>query len=196
MLSIGNNPHEEKEALLLSPIAISGALDGEEIKLILDLVESLELSPGTVDGDVNSSHRSCKVGWLQFTDETAWVYGRMYDLVCLGNAAAFYFDPIDFVEPIMYVEYEEGDHFNWHFDLAAPPPFSSRKIAVTVQLSDSDDYRGGCLEFCMSPENSYTVTREKGSVIMYPTYLIHRIQPVTKGKRKSLVLWVGGTSFR
>jgi PKHD-type hydroxylase len=38
--------------------------------------------------------------------------------------------------------------------------------------------------------------KEKGAVVMFPSYLMHRITPVTKGVRKSLVLWVGGNTFR
>ena len=196
MITIGNNPNQENEALLLSPICLDQALTPDEIERIFVLTNKLEPTQATLNGKVETESRSCKTAWLPYDDEHAWLYGRLYDLVCVVNEHGYFFDPIDFVEPIMYCEYDVDDHYGWHTDLASHPPFSSRKLAITVQLSASDDYRGGTLEFAVTPETTYTVSRAKGSVLIYPTYIAHRIQPVTKGKRKSLVFWVGGTSFQ
>lgn len=195
MIAIGNNPNEECAALLLSPVCLDKALDSEEISRICKHVDKLEKTQATLNGKVETEFRSCKTAWVPYDDEHAWLYGRLYELVTLVNEEAYFFNPIDFVEPIMYCEYDVDDHYGWHTDLASHPPFSSRKLAITVQLSDSDDYRGGTLEFAITPESTYPVSRAKGSVLIYPTYIAHRIQPITKGKRKSLVFWVGGTSF-
>jgi PKHD-type hydroxylase len=194
MISIGNNPHEEKEVSLLSPGCMELALDAEEINRILEIVKGIELGDATVDGENNSEIRSCKVGWIPYEDETAWVYGRLYELGLLANEKLWGFDPVDMVEHIMYCEYHEGDHFDWHVDMGSPPPFNARKIAVSVQLSESDDYRGGNLFFMSG--GLHTVSRGKGSVIAYPTYIMHSVEKVTAGVRKSLVFWLGGKPFK
>jgi PKHD-type hydroxylase len=194
MISINKNLNEEYEALLLSPVCVEKELTSEEIQRITKLTDALELSPATVDGETQKQ-RSCKIAWLPYDEDHVWLYGRLYEMVDLVNKDGFHFDPIDMVEQIMYCEYEESDGFNWHYDCASVPPFSSRKLAITVQLSSSDDYRGGSLEFAVTPDHTYEVSRSAGSIIIYPTYLCHRIQPIISGKRKSLVFWVGGTSF-
>ena len=111
MITIGSNPHKEYETLLLSPLVLDGALDNDEVKRILAYASQIELEPGTVNGGVNTEHRSCKIGWLHYTDTTAWLYGRLYDLVSLANRSAFYFDPLDFIEPIMYADPSSSQSF-------------------------------------------------------------------------------------
>jgi len=194
MISIENNPHDLQEQLVVSPVVLEEALSNEEVEKILDATSKIEIHEATVDGVINKEIRSCKAGWLPYNDETAWIYGRLYDLVEYTNEKCFFFEPIDMVEPIMYCEYEEGDQYDWHVDIASPPPFSARKLAITVQLSKSDDYRGGTLLF--NTGGTYTVPRSLGTIIIYPGYLLHKIEPLRLGKRKSLVFWVGGNNFR
>jgi PKHD-type hydroxylase len=194
MISINSNPHELQEQLVVSPLVLPDALSQEEVRKILEATTKIDISKATVDSEVNTDIRSCNTGWLPYNDETAWIYGRLYDLVEYANENGFFFDPIDMVEPIMYCEYIEGDHYAWHVDIASPPPFSGRKLAVTVQLSTSDEYRGGSLMF--NTGGVYTAPRSQGTIIIYPTYLLHSVEPVRAGKRKSLVFWVGGNNFR
>lgn len=194
MLAINKNPHKEYNALLLSVAVFDEELTSSELQRIQKLMDSLPLTDATISGKIDAQ-RSCKIAWLPYDEDHLWIYGRLYELVQLANDKAFYFDPVDMVEQIMYCEYEEGDKFDWHYDTGSAPPFSSRKLAITVQLSSSDDYRGGSLEFFTTPGNTYEVSRAAGSVIIYPTYLCHQVQPIKSGKRKSLVFWVGGTSF-
>jgi PKHD-type hydroxylase len=72
---------------------------------------------------------------------------------------------------------------------------SLRKISVVIQLSDPTEYEGGELQV-MNGEEPYRVcNKEKGSLIMFPSFLLHRVTPVTKGCRRSLVLWISGPPF-
>jgi PKHD-type hydroxylase len=74
-------------------------------------------------------------------------------------------------------------------------PQNTRKISITIQLSNPDDYDGGDLEFWLgkTPEKA---PREQAFAVLFPSYLMHRVTPVTRGMRKSLVVWVGGDTFR
>lgn len=74
------------------------------------------------------------------------------------------------------------------------PGKANRKLSLVCQLSDPSEYEGG--EFQINPGGSILVPeRTKGTVIIFPSYLVHRVAPVTKGTRRSLVLWVEGPAF-
>ena len=194
MIYIENNPHELHEQLVMSPACIEEALSPSEIDEILKAVDGLELREATIDYEVNKNLRSCRTSWLPYSDKNAWIYGRLYDLVQEANDKCYLFEPIDMVEHIMYCEYDVDDHYAWHTDIASPPPFSGRKLAVTVQLSNSDDYRGGTLMF--NTGSIYTAPRSIGTMIVYPSYLLHSVEPIRSGKRRSLVFWVGGNNLK
>jgi PKHD-type hydroxylase len=76
-----------------------------------------------------------------------------------------------------------------------PGELSTRKVSVTVQLSDSDEYEGGDLEF-MRGSTAEQAPRGKGVVVIFPSYMLHRVTPITKGIRKSFVIWLGGSHYR
>jgi len=71
---------------------------------------------------------------------------------------------------------------------------NQRKISVTVQLSAPDEYEGGDLQFNIGRQ--ITAPRVQGAAVIFPSFYLHRVTPVTKGVRKSFVLWVGGEPYR
>ena len=82
-----------------------------------------------------------------------------------------------------------------------------RKISVTCQLSDNSEYKGGELEFDFRNNvpnnkdfNNFFKTTDKmtskGSIIVFPSFVWHRVKPVTKGVRDSLVMWNLGYPFK
>jgi PKHD-type hydroxylase len=198
MLAIDNNPNIEHEVLLLSPLSINNALTPSEIKDIQQIVSTLKLEKTTIGGEIRSDIHSANRAVIPYQTETLWIYGRLYDLVLLANTEGYRFDPLDFVEPMIYYEYDANDFYKWHTDIANIPPFSSRKLGVTVLINDSDDYRGGQIEFAMTPEpETFFVTpRSAGTIIIYPTYMPYRIQPITSGKKTFINFFLGGTSFK
>jgi PKHD-type hydroxylase len=100
-------------------------------------------------------------------------------------------------EQIQYTEYydHEKGHYDWHMDTGYGN-LSQRKISVTVQLSDTHEYEGGDLQ--LWPGGTYPLIspRGKGNVVIFPSFMMHRITPVTRGTRKSFVLWLGGGHYR
>jgi PKHD-type hydroxylase len=103
------------------------------------------------------------------------------------------------LDAVQYTEYHatENGHYGWHQDFG-PGMLSTRKISVTVQLSDPSEYEGGDLEYFIGgdPNNALKVQRDKGLVFIFPSYMMHRVTPVTKGIRRSFVLWVGGEHYK
>jgi len=125
-----------------------------------------------------------------------WLYDLLFPLALEANEKLFHFD-IDIVtDPIHYVIYpEDGGHLDWHMDTGAYG-VNKRKIAMTVQLSDPSEYEGGEFEIWFGGQQSVIVPREKGDVICFPAFCMHRVRPITKGQRKCLVFWTGGRPFR
>ncbi|MDB2656544.1 2OG-Fe(II) oxygenase [Crocinitomicaceae bacterium] len=72
---------------------------------------------------------------------------------------------------------------------------SARKLSVTVQLSDPDEYEGGDLEFMIN-HKTVKAPRKKGTIVVFPSFIMHRVTPITKGTRQSIVGWVSGPPYR
>jgi PKHD-type hydroxylase len=86
---------------------------------------------------------------------------------------------------------EQGGYYHWHHDVQwNGQAVSDRKLSVTVQLSGADEYEGGDFEFDEVKTNADF--RSKGTVLVFPSYLRHRIHPVTSGTRCALVAWFFG----
>ncbi len=125
--------------------------------------------------------------------------------VRIANKTDFGFD-IDGVQDMQYTEYDSSydGFYDWHVDTewCDSAYMFQRKISVTVQLSDSDEYEGGDFEIRNTEWNTFLESlpeggiRKKGTIIIFPSFVTHRVTPVTKGKRKSLVSWIDGSAFR
>ena len=134
--------------------------------------------------------RSSKVAWM---GHYKWLRDDLYEYIQQGNRNAFGVD-VDDVADIQYTEYHasEGGHYDWHIDTFwnQQKPYD-RKLSVTVQLSGPEEYEGGEFEFG-GIENPNDSSRQKGTVLIFPSYINHRVKPVTSGVRKSLVAWFEG----
>lgn len=171
----------------------------EELNWIDENVQSLPLVGGgiasTNDTDSIKSIRKSSVRWVPQNEQFEWIYDRIKDLVVEANNELWKFDLHSMPESIQFTEYyEDGGHYDWHMDIG-PNELSQRKISVTVQLSDPNDYEGGDLELLRGGSNPEKCIRSKGAVVIFPSYIMHRVTPVTKGTRKSFVLWLGGKHF-
>ena len=123
----------------------------------------------------------------------------------IANKTDFGFD-IDGVQDMQYTEYNSSDDgfYDWHVDTqwCDSDHMFQRKISLTVQLSDSDEYEGGDFEIMNTEWDTFLKSlpeggiRKKGTIIIFPSFVTHRVTPVTKGKRKSLVTWIDGSAFR
>ncbi len=120
---------------------------------------------------------------------TDWLFDRL-DVLFAKAAEAFGLSVGPLVEPVQILRYGEGCHFGrWHSD-AGLDMQDSRKVSVSVELSDAGDYQGGLLEIV--PD---TVGRPRslprGGAHFFPSRALHRVAPVTSGVRWSLVAWTG-----
>lgn len=170
----------------------------EEVDQIINLASEYTEQDATIisNGDsVEESIRKSKVRWLPNNASWAWLYDRIADMSLEANNAIWHFDLNSIIDDIQFTEYEAGGgHYDWHVDIG-PSTISHRKISIVVQLTDPNEYEGGNLE--LHPGNyAFAVPRKKGAVAVFPSFMLHRVTPVTEGLRRSLVLWVGGSHYR
>jgi PKHD-type hydroxylase len=170
------------------------SLEAGEVDRIIATALTHPAQPGTIfsSRDAKREVRSCTVRWLT----NQWIKDLIWSYVVRANKAGFDF-AIENECGLQFIEYEavRGDHYHWHHDVDwnGQSP-SDRKISATIQLSDPSEYQGGEFEF----EAIQTTAdfKSKGTVLVFPSYLRHRIHPVTSGKRYALVAWFSGPRWR
>jgi PKHD-type hydroxylase len=99
-----------------------------------------------------------------------------------------------FTEALQFTEYQAPDgHYAYHMDKV--PHGTIRKLSIVVQLTDEDSYAGGDFEILDGtyPEK---LPRTRGMLLMFPSYTMHKVNPVTDGIRNSLVGWISGNNFK
>lgn len=177
---------------------IPEALAAEECDALVALCRAQPMKDaGLVRQTTAHQIRRAELSWLDDIPEAAWVMDRMLRLVGQANREAFGFDLTDFLESPQVARYgaEREGHFDWHSDIGAGQLASKRKLTIVVQLSDPADYDGGTLE--LRPDsNLRQAPRDRGTAVLFPSFVLHRVTPVTAGTRWSLTLWSHGPAFR
>tara|TARA_R110002012_G_C11607230_1_gene607848 strand:+ start:1076 stop:1627 length:552 start_codon:yes stop_codon:yes gene_type:complete len=175
----------------------SGAIQPDVIDAIKKRAEDVPQQDATIFSgeEKNDGIRRSQVKWLSHDNA---VRQFLWQYIQQANRNAFGFD-IDNVGDIQYTEYDEADegHYDWHHDINwAEDKAYSRKLSITVQLTDSSDYEGGNFEFAEVPTPDAEAYKKLGTALIFPSYLKHRVTPVTKGKRISLVGWFEGPRWK
>jgi PKHD-type hydroxylase len=115
-------------------------------------------------------------------------------MIQYANTRHWQFDLSGIFAPVQVLRYGQDHHFAWHVD-AGGGVTSDRKISFTLQLSAPDAYVGGELEL-MAGHMPTELPRDQGIALLFPSYVLHRVRPVTNGERWALVGWVQGPPFR
>jgi PKHD-type hydroxylase len=146
----------------------------------------------------NLDARNSSVKWIPFSENTNWIYDKIGLMAYEANKEMYNFDLNFMPEQIQYTEYYGTDkgHYDWHMDIGSQGFMPSRKLSVTVQLSGPDEYDGGDLQFWTGGQYPISGPKGKGNVVIFPSFLLHRVTPVVKGTRKSFVLWLGGGHYK
>jgi PKHD-type hydroxylase len=99
------------------------------------------------------------------------------------------------MESIQYTRYPIGGHYKYHNDVIFKKEDSTRKLSIIMALSSADAYKGGDLLICPNGDNPTTIRLNKGDLIAFPSYIPHKVTPVTEGNRLTAVSWVYGPKF-
>lgn len=151
----------------------------------------------------NPDVRRSKVHFFQRNDETYWIFDRLNSCIKNINDEFYGFD-LNGYNQIQYTVYSAEDQgmYDWHMDTFLGrndnKTEDTRKLTLVMLLSDpSKDFVGG--EFLLNfskEENAETLPLSKGRLVAFPSFLLHKVKPVIRGVRKSLVIWVEGPKFK
>jgi len=163
--------------------------------------QELEIKKANIYGaetskKLDNKYRNSKVGWFPKGHELETL---LKSYVGLANLETGWNFTVTNMEPIQFGEYKTKHFYDWHRDININPGVPHRKLSVSVNLSNPKDYEGGNLEFkdywgneVLKPVNQM---RLQGTIIVFPSALFHRVTPVKRGRRYSLVQWYSGPDF-
>jgi PKHD-type hydroxylase len=149
---------------------------------------------GTAGGTVDTKTRTSHISWIPFA-KMQEMYKVIENIMLKTNSNHFGFDGMRLTEPAQYTEYPTGGFYDWHIDSDVNCANESpvRKISMTCLLSPESEFEGGGLELM---SDGKIVRPKQGQAIFFASFIRHRVIPISKGIRKSLVMWFGGPSFR
>jgi len=167
-----------------------------EIDRIRSFWDEEQTIKATLSGDktYDDKLRQSSVMFIDHIEAHQWIYSKLADLAIMTNNERYGFDLLGFHQELQLTRYGKGDFFDWHLDFGAGE-ISARKLSMTIQLSDSGEYEGGDLQFMLN-KKVVNAPREKGTIIIFPSFIMHRVSEITSGVRQSIVGWVSGPPYR
>ena len=157
--------------------------------------ETASVGMGNPEGSgVDPKKRITTISWIPFKDMPE-MYRDIEKTMLQANNNHFGFEGMRLTEPAQFTHYPTGGFYTWHMDNDVlgkhQPPV--RKISMTLLLSPEHEFEGGELEFMSKGKRAKL---KQGQAMFFASWLQHRVKPVTRGERKSLVMWFGGPSFK
>jgi len=181
-----------------------GAFTDVEINQIAAYYQSAETQPGVMFSGLNENIRVSSISWHRWSPETDWIFERFNAAVTRINNR-WYGLTLNGYDSFQYTEYygERQGKYDWHMDLhlgAENLPadmIEPRKLSVSLLLNEPGvDFKGGEFQVNLGNEaEARTAEQRKGRILAFPSWMIHRVTPVTEGVRRSLVAWVTGPKF-
>lgn len=193
--------------------------NNDEIENICSLMDEYKLDEAHIASDnpdkskievgnpipvIDHQIRRSKVSFHSVNEKNKWIFERLNALIEMMNNRWFNFDlnGYDQFQYAEYHDYQQG-YYDWHVDifLGNHPKQAyseTRKLSLTFLLNEPEkDFQGGHLQFGNSNDkDAESVFLKKGTIILFPSWMRHRVTPVTKGVRKSIVVWVLGPKFK
>ena len=161
--------------------------------------EIVTLGPSVVGGGGSNSRvdediRKSTIGWLPVHEKTNWIFQRITAAVTNINNDFYKYD-LTHIENIQFTVYKEDSNFyGQHID-AMYETNASRKLSVSVQLTDPTEYDGG--EFALyTGKDPAILPKQRGTALFFPSWSLHEVMPVTRGTRYALVTWICGPRFK
>ena len=188
----------EKSSIFYPHVYWEGYFTNEELALIVQYCENKKLEDGKIQSSVDNKIRKSKINFTEPDEENRWIFNKLNDFVTMINDKFYGFDLVGY-NSFQFSTYnsKESGHYDWHIDSyvnEVNPQGTGlhRKLSMTMLLND--DFEGGDFEINLSTPNKVNV--KKGMAIFFPSFVLHRVTPVTKGIRKSLVIWVEGPRWK
>lgn len=205
MTYISTSPREKAE--ITYPFCwFKNTFNENELQAISEYCADFTLETGVVvakdGGHTDSENRKSQIKFLEPSSVNFWIFDRFAKTIEEINNRYYGFDLTGF-DAIQYTEYNnEGHKYDWHMDMITGPSkgtnmIQTRKLSIIMPLSDPTEYEGGKFQIQNGlPDDPIDVEQEKGSIIAFPSFMIHRVTPIITGIRRSLVIWVVGPKFK
>jgi len=153
-----------------------------------------QIGTNPLSSKIDNEKRISTTSWIPF-NEMPEMYQDINNVMQITNSNHFGFENMKSNEEAQYTEYEKDAFYDWHMDLEINGADDSpiRKISMTILLSDPSTFEGGDLQFI---EKNNLPNLQQGQAVFFASFIRHRVTPVTKGIRRSLVMWFGGQPFK
>lgn len=177
---------------------VTGVFSDQELDRLEQYCDRLSLEKGGLGqlprGGSDAAIRVTDTAAIQGKEEVMWFFERLAAIVRTLNDRSFHFDLRGFFEAPQFLVYRdrEGGHYDWHIDLGREAP---RILSLTIQLTDAARYEGCELQFNIGRQTIST-PKGRGTVVGFPSYMVHRVTPITSGVRKAIVAWITGPEFK
>jgi PKHD-type hydroxylase len=175
---------------------VEDAFSSEEVDKIIEAGNKEDIFEAKIENSsLNKSYRNTSISWIPSSDkENEWIFRRLTDIVININNNYFNYD-ITTIQNLQYSIYHEGGFYRDHVDLLHLSAMGIRKLSFSIMLTDPEEYEGGEL-LLKTTSTPIKTSNKKGTIIFFPSYVLHEVTPVIKGTRKTLVGWVLGPNFK
>lgn len=192
------------------PVIFEKVLDEKFCKKVLK-TRGTSLGKGQI-GDNNTIDENIRKSKTKFISEE-WLYQKINPFLQEANKKGDWNFNVNWYEPAQVTQYKKSDFYNWHVDEnTAPYPLNHtnknfrnkiRKISCSLLLSDPKSFEGGFLDLAVPTCNNGNLVYKKitvrpmgiGTLIFFPSFVAHQVNPITRGTRHALVLWALGPSY-
>lgn len=194
----------------ISLLTINNFLTIQECDKLIQYGDNQKLSLGLDRAGYKSINRHSLVAFLDHSPDLLWLRDKLINRMISINNKYQKWD-LTHLDRFHYVTYSKNDYLDHHnddyFDFLVSPECKEtdlfiRKMSISLVLSDPSEYEGGELEIQASkgtPTEPYDVQKlkpSKGTLVMFPSFNIHKIHKVTSGRRVALVAWFFGPKWK
>ena len=180
------------------------AINPQKCQEIIECASEKIHKAGTTDDSNDQDYRKSTVAWISDSK----IYDLLNPFIHAANNNSEWNFQWDWNEPCQFTIYNKGDYYQWHNDIIPRIASSNknlsnkiRKLSLTLHLTNPSEYEGGDFQFrWLSKKGRLKTTTVKnlkdiGTIIVFPSFMLHRVTPVTRGIRQSLVNWSLGKDF-
>lgn len=179
----------------MNTILLDNLLTDDECDLLISSAN--QFTPALINDEnsnyINNQYRKCELSLID-TQSNAWLIDRLFPVLKDINNDCFRYN-ISGITELQIIKYDVGSFYKKHLDLYTDESGYQRKLTFIIQLSHHDEYEEGDLIIHASDIGELT-TRERGSIIVFPTYTLHEVTPIVSGTRYSMIGWCFGPEFQ
>ena len=196
-----NRPVQQLREELINPfVSMDSGFTAHQLDKIVELGLASQSHEGRLaDGATINRTRTCTLSWLLPTPDTQWIFDRVSDCLLSINDQHYKF-VLDQYEPLQFTNYKENrsEFYAPHLDAVygVKSQMTSRKLSLILQLTDPETYDGGELLMYFGRDKPTPVPKHRGAVVVFPSFMLHEVTPVQRGRRNSLVTWAHGPLFK